>query len=203
VFENTTPVLPPFGDPNYILIHDLADRTINWIRTQHAAAPGKPFFANFAPGNSHAPHQAPKDWIAKFKGQFDQGWDKVREETLARQIKLGVVPANTVLTPRPKEIPAWDSLNDDQKKVYARMMEVYAATVAQSDYEIGRIIDALEQSGQLDNTLVIYLEGDNGASAEGTMQGTTNEVSAQYAPESLEFLVSMMDELGSDRTYNH
>ena len=203
MFENTTPVLPPFGDPNYILIHDLADRTINWIRTQHAAAPGKPFFAYFAPGNSHAPHQAPKDWIANFKGQFDQGWDKVREETLARQIKLGVVPANTVLTPRPKEIPAWDSLNDDQKKVYARMMEVYAATVAQSDYEIGRIIDALEQSGQLDNTLVIYLEGDNGASAEGTLQGTTNEVSAQYAPESLEFLVSMMDELGSDRTYNH
>jgi arylsulfatase A-like enzyme len=119
----------------------------------------------FAPGNSHAPHQAPKDWIAKFKGQFDQGWDKVREETLARQIRLGVVPAGTILTPRPKEIPAWDSLNDDQKKVYARMMEVYAANVAESDYEIGRIIDALQESGQLDNTLVIYLEGDNGASA--------------------------------------
>jgi arylsulfatase A-like enzyme len=203
LFENTTPVLPPFADPNYILIHDLADRAINWIRTQHAAAPNKPFFQYFAPGNSHAPHQAPQVWIAKFQGQFDQGWDKVREETLARQIRLGVVPAGTVLTPRPKEIPAWDSLNDDQKKVYARMMEVYAATVAQSDYEIGRIIDALEKSGQLDNTLVIYLEGDNGASAEGTMQGTTNEVSAQFAPESLEFLVSMMDQLGSDRTYNH
>jgi arylsulfatase A-like enzyme len=203
LFENTTPVLPPFGDPNYILIHDLADRTINWIRTQHAAAPNKPFFAYFAPGNSHAPHQAPKEWIARFKGQFDQGWDKVREETLARQIRLGVVPAGTILTPRPKEIPAWDSLNEDQKKVYARMMEVYAATVGQSDYEIGRIIDALAKSGQLDNTLVIYLEGDNGASAEGTMQGTTNEVSAQFAPESLEFLVSMIDQLGSDRTYNH
>jgi arylsulfatase A-like enzyme len=203
LFENTTPVLPPFGDPNYILIHDLADRTINWIRMQHAAAPNKPFFVYLAPGNSHAPHQAPKDWIAKFKGQFDQGWDKVREETLARQIRLGVVPAGTVLTPRPKEIPAWDSLNDNQKKVYARMMEVYAATVAESDYEIGRIIDALEKAGQLDDTLVIYLEGDNGASAEGTMQGTTNEVSAQFAPESLEFLVSMMDQLGSDRTYNH
>src|SRR5215813_3874787 len=203
LYENTTPVLPPFGDPNYILVHDLADRTINFIRTQHAAAPNKPFFVYFAPGNSHAPHQAHKDWIAKFKGQFDQGWDKVREETLARQIRLGVVPTGTVLTPRPKEIPAWDSLQNDQKKVYARMMEVYAATVAESDYEIGRIIDALEQAGQLNNTLVIYLEGDNGASAEGTMQGTTNEVSAQFAPESLEFLVSMMDQLGSDRTYNH
>jgi arylsulfatase A-like enzyme len=203
LFENTTPVLPPFGDPNYILIHDLADRTINWIRTQHAAAPNKPFFLYFAPGNSHAPHQAPKDWITKFKGQFDQGWDKVREETLARQIRLGVVPPGTVLTPRPKEIPAWDSLSDDQKKVYARMMEVYAAATAESDYEIGRIIDALENAGQLNNTLVIYLEGDNGASAEGTMQGTTNEIAAQFAPESLEFLVSMMDQLGSDRTYNH
>jgi arylsulfatase len=203
LFENNRPVLPPFGDPNYILIQDLADRAIDWIRTQHAAAPTKPFLLYFAPGNSHAPHQASKDWIAKFKGQFDQGWDKVREETLARQIKLGVVPANTALTPRPKDIPAWDSLNTDQKKVYARMMEVYAATVAQSDHEIGRILDALEQSGQLDNTLVIYLEGDNGASAEGTMQGTTNEISAQFAPESLEYLVSMIDQLGGDRTYNH
>jgi arylsulfatase A-like enzyme len=203
LFENTTPVLPPPGDPNYILIRDLADRTINWIRTQHAAAPNKPFFLYFAPGNSHAPHHAPKEWIAKFKGQFDQGWDKVREETLARQIKLGVVPAGTLLTPRPKEIPAWDSLSNDQKKVYARMMEVYAAATAQSDYEIGRVIDALQESGQLDNTLVIYIEGDNGASAEGTMQGTTNEISAQFAPESIEFLVSMIDELGGDRTYNH
>jgi arylsulfatase A-like enzyme len=203
LFENTRPVLPPVGDPNYILIRDLADRAIDWIRTQHAAAPNKPFLLYFAPGNSHAPHQASKDWIAKFRGQFDQGWDKVREETLARQIKLGIVPANTVLTPRPKDIPAWDSLNADQKKVYARMMEVYAATVAQSDHEIGRILEALEQSGQLDNTLVIYLEGDNGASAEGTMQGTTNEISAQFAPESLEYLLSMIDQLGSDRTYNH
>src|SRR6185295_328476 len=115
---------------------------------------------------------------------------------------LGIVPADTVLTPRPKEIPAWGSLNSDQKKVYARMMEVYTAAVAQSDYEIGRILDSLEESGQLDNTLVIYVEGDNGASAEGTLQGTTNEV-GQLAKESLPFLVSMMDQLGSDRTYNH
>ena len=127
----------------------------------------------------------------------------MREETLARQIKLGVVPPGTLLTPRPEQIPAWDSLSDDQKKVYARMMEVYAAATAQSDYEVGRIINALAESGQLDNTLVIYIQGDNGASAEGTMQGTTNEISAQFAPESIEFLVSMMDELGSDRTYNH
>jgi len=204
LFENTKPVLPPFGDPNYILIRDMTDRAINWIRTQHSAAPNNPFLMYFAPGNGHAPHHASKDWIAKFKGKFDQGWDKQREETLANQKRLGVVPANTVLTPRPAQIPAWDSLNADQKKVYARMMEVYAAAVAQSDYEIGRLLDALEQSGQLDNTLVIYIEGDNGASGEGTLQGTTSEM-GQIAPEpeSLPFLLSMMDELGSDRTYNH
>jgi arylsulfatase A-like enzyme len=203
LFENNRPVLPPFHDPNYILIHDLSNRAINWLRTQHASAPDKPFLLYFAPGNSHAPHHATKDWIAKFKGQFDQGWDRVREETLARQKQLGIVPVDTALTQRPKEIPAWGSLTQDQKRVYARMMEVYAATVAQSDFETGRILDALQESGQLDNTLVIYLMGDNGASAEGTLQGTTNEVSGQYAPESIEFLLSMMDQLGSERTYNH
>jgi arylsulfatase A-like enzyme len=204
LFENSKPVLPPANDPNYILIHDMADGAINWIRTQHSVAPDKPFFMYFAPGNGHAPHHASKDWIVKFKGKFDQGWDKQREETLTTQKRLGIVPADTVLTPRPKEIPPWDSLNADQKKVYARMMEVYAAAVAQSDYEIGRVLDSLQESGQLDNTLVIYIEGDNGASAEGTLQGTTNEV-GQTAPEpeSLPFLVSMMDKLGSDQTYNH
>jgi arylsulfatase A-like enzyme len=204
LFENTKPVLPPVGDPSYILISDMTDRAINWIRTQHAEAPDNPFLMYFAPGNGHAPHHATKDWIAKFKGQFDQGWDKQREITLASQKRLGIVPADTVLTPRPSQIPAWDSLNDDQKKVYARMMEVYAAAVAQSDYEIGRVLDSLQESGQLDNTLVIYIEGDNGASGEGTLQGTTNEVGqAAPEPESLPFLISMMDQLGSDRTYNH
>jgi arylsulfatase len=203
LFENTKPVLPPFEDHNYILIHDMADRAIDWIRTQHAIAPDKPFFMYFAPGNGHAPHHATKDWIARFKGKFDQGWDKQREMTLANQKKLGVVPADTVLTPRPKDISAWDSLNADQKEVYARMMEVYAAAVAQSDYEIGRVIDSLEESGQLDNTFVIYIEGDNGASGEGTLEGTTNEMGGNLESESLAFKLSMMDELGSDRTYNH
>lgn len=203
LFENTKPVLPPVGDPNYILIHDMADRAIEWIRMQHAIAPDKPFFMYFAPGNGHAPHHATKEWIAKFNGKFDQGWDKQREMTLANQKKEGIVPADTVLTARPASIPAWDSLNPDQKKVYARMMEVYAAAVAQSDYEIGRVIDSLKESGQLDNTLVIYIEGDNGASGEGTLEGTTNELGGNLEPESLAFKVAMMDQLGSDRTYNH
>ena len=177
LFENTHAVLPPFGDPNYILIHDMGDRAINWIQMQHAIAPDKPFFMYFAPGNGHAPHHASKDWIAKFKGQFDIGWDKQREITLANQKKMGIVPADTVLTPRPTEIPAWDSLSGDQKKLFAHMMEVYAAAVAQSDYEIGRILSNLQESGQLDNTLVIYYRRRQwGCAAEGNAgKGFTNE----------------------------
>jgi arylsulfatase A-like enzyme len=203
LFENTKPLLPPWHDSNYILIRDMADRAITWIQMQHAIAPDKPFFMYFAPGNGHAPHHATKDWIAKFKGKFDEGWDRQREITLANQKKLGVVPADTVLAPWPKDVPAWNTLSADQKKVYAHMMEVYAAAVAQSDHEIGRVLDSLEASGQLDNTLVIYIEGDNGASGEGTLEGTTNEIGGNLQPESLAFKLSMMDELGSDRTYNH
>jgi arylsulfatase len=127
LFENIKPVLPPVNDPNYILIRDMADRAINWIRTQRSVAPDKPFLMYFAPGNGHAPHHATKDWIAKFKGKFDQGWDQQREMTLTTQKRLGIVPTETVLTLRPKDIPAWDSLTADRQKVYARMMEVYAA----------------------------------------------------------------------------
>lgn len=203
LFEQNQPILPPYNNPNYILINDLTNRAISWLQKQHAISPDKPFFMYFAPGNAHAPHHATKEWIAKFKGRFDQGWDKIREETLARQKQLGIVPANTDLTQRPKEIPAWDTLTADQKRVFSRMMEVYAATLAQADYEVGRIIAELKRLGELDNTLVIYIQGDNGASAEGTLQGTTNEVAAQFIEEPFEFILSMIDELGSDKTYNH
>ena len=203
LFENTRAVLPPWHDPNYILIRDMADHAVDWIRMQHAIAPDKPFFMYFAPGNGHAPHHATKDWIAKFKGKFDHGWDRQREITLANQKKLGIVPTDAMLAAKPKDVPDWNTLSADEKKVYARMMEVYAAAVAQSDHEIGRILDSLEQSGQLDNTLVIYIEGDNGASGEGTLQGTTNELGGNLEPESMAFKLSMLDQLGSDRTYNH
>jgi arylsulfatase A-like enzyme len=205
LYENTKPVEPYVGKPDYILDVDLADKAIAWMRMQHALAPDKPWLLYYATGTAHAPHHAPKDWIAKYKGQFDQGWDKVREETLARQIKLGVVPANTKLTNRPDQISAWDALSADQKRLYARMMEVYAGALSHADYNIGRLLDALEQSGQKDNTLIIFLMGDNGASAEGTLQGTTNEVgvNANGVQESIPFLLSMIDELGGPRTYNH
>ncbi len=205
LFENDHPVEPPYDDPTYILDHDLANRAIQRIRMQHSAQPDKPFFVYYATGTAHAPHQAPKEWIAKYKGQFDQGWDRVREHTLARQKVLGVVPPGAELTARPKEIPAWDTLSATQKRVYARMMEVYAGALSYADHEIGRVIDAVVETGQLDNTLVFYVMGDNGASAEGTLQGTTNEVAtaANGATESIEYLASMIDKLGTDATYNH
>jgi arylsulfatase A-like enzyme len=205
LYDGTNPIEPYLGNPTYILDRDLGDKAIAWMRMQHALAPSKPWLLYYATGTAHAPHHAPKDWIAKYKGQFDQGWDRVREETLARQIKLGILPANTQLTKRPEQIAAWDSLSADQKRLYARMMEVYAGALSHADYHIGRLLDAVEQSGQRDNTLVIFMMGDNGASAEGTLQGTTNEVgtAANGVQESIPFLLSMIDELGGPKTYNH
>ena len=205
LFENTKPVEPYLGKPDYIFDRDMADQAIAWMRTQHALAPNKPWLLYYATGTAHAPHHAPKEWIDKYKGRFEQGWDKVREETLARQIKLGIVPPNTKLTKRPEQIPAWDSLSADRKRLYARMMEVYAGALSHADYQIGRLLDAVEQSGQLDNTLVIFIQGDNGASAEGTLQGTTNEVgtAANGVKEDLPYLLSMLDKLGGPLTYNH
>jgi arylsulfatase A-like enzyme len=204
LFENTTPIEPYFGKPDYILDHDLADQAIKRIQLHEALAPNKPWFVYYATGTAHAPHHAPKDWIAKYKRQFDQGWDRVREETLARQIKLGVVPAGTDLTKRPEQIPAWDSLSLDQQRLYAHMMEVYAGALSYADNQIGRLLDEVEQSGQRDNTLIFFIMGDNGASPEGTIQGTTDEVVAQQGvKESLPFLLSQMDVLGSEMTYNH
>ena len=204
LFENTRPIEVEM-EADAPLDKNLADKAIEWVQMQHALAPEKPWLLYYATGTAHAPHHAPKEWIAKYKGQFDQGWDKVREETLARQIKAGVVPEGTQLTKRPEQIPAWDTLSPDQKRLYARMMEVYAGALSYADDQIGRIIDALEDSGQLDNTLVIFIMGDNGASAEGTQQGTTNEVAtaANGVKESQEFLLSMIDELGGPLTYNH
>jgi arylsulfatase len=205
LYQNTTPIEPYLGHPGYILDHDLADKAIAWLQMHQALAPNKPWFLYYATGTAHAPHHAPKDWIAKYKGQFDQGWDKVRAETLARQIKLGIVPANTELTARPEQIAAWDSLSADQRRLYAHMMEVYAGALSYADSQIGRVLDEVQQSGQWDNTLVIFEMGDNGASAEGTLQGTTNEVAtaANSVKESLPFLLSMIDQLGGPLTYNH
>ena len=204
LFEGTKPIEPPHDAKDYFFDKDMADHVINWIQMQHATAPSKPFLAYYAPGTAHAPHHAPKDWIAKFKGKFDQGWDKVREETFERQKAAGIIPANTKLTERPASIPAWDSLNADQKKVFARMMEVYAAALSHADDQMGRILNTIEELGELDNTLVIYIQGDNGASAEGGMQGLLNEMTVFNAiPEDMKEVVRRMDELGGPTTFNH
>ena len=205
LYENIQPIEPYLGKPDYILNTDLADKAISWMRMQQAVAPDKPWLLYYAPGTAHAPHHAPKEWIDKFKGQFDQGWDKVREETLERQKRLDIFRESTELTPRPEQIQAWDSLSADEKRLFARMMEVYAGALHHADYEIGRIMDAIEESGQAENTLVIYIMGDNGASAEGSLQGTTNEVATagNGIEEPLEFVLSTIDELGGPNTYNH
>ena len=204
ITEGTKPIEPPHDAKDYFFDKDLADRTIQWIRMQHATAPNKPFLAYYAPGTAHAPHHAPKEWIAKFKGQFDQGWDKVREETFARQKAAGLVPADAKLTERSAGIPAWDSLNADQKKVYAHMMEVYCAALAHCDHQMSRVLDAIEAQGELDNTLVIYIQGDNGASGEGGMQGLLNEMTFFNAiPEDFKEVMRRMDELGGPNTFNH
>ncbi len=204
IFENTRPVEPPHGDPNYNFDRDMADKCINWLRMHHAVAPHKPFFVYYAPGTAHAPHHAPKEWIAKFKGKFDHGWDKQREMTINKQKELGVIPADTKLTKRSKGIEAWDSLNADEKKVFARMMEVYAAALAHCDYQMGRIIDTIKEMGELDNTLIIYISGDNGASAEGSRQGLLNEMTFfNNIKEPFEQVLARIDELGGPMTFNH
>jgi arylsulfatase A-like enzyme len=204
--QNTKFISPPATpEQGYTLNQDLADQAIAWIRYQHSVAPDKPFFIYYATGACHAPHQAPRPWIDKFKGQFDQGWDKVREETWTRQKQLGVIPPNTQLTARPQEIPAWDSLSPDQKRLFARMQEAFAGYLAQTDHEIGRVVDAIGQLGLLDNTTVIYIVGDNGPSAEGTLQGTLNEVAAagNGIIEPLEVMLKRYEEIGGPSTVGH
>jgi arylsulfatase len=204
IFENIKPIEPPHDAKDYFFDKDMADHCIDRIRLLHAVAPSKPWLAYYAPGTSHAPHHAPKEWIAKFKGKFDQGWDKQREETLARQKELGVVPQDTKLTPRSAGIGAWDDLDADHKKVYAHMMEVYAASLSYCDAQMARVLDAIEETGDLDNTLVIYIQGDNGASAEGGQQGLLNEMSFYNAtPEDFKDVLARMDELGGPTTSNH
>jgi len=164
--------------PDYHFTVDMTDQAINWVSAQRALTPGKPFYMYFATGATHAPHHAPKEWIEKYKGQFSGGWDKLREETFARQKKLGVIPASTQLTPRPREIPAWADMSADQKRLFERQMETFAGFAAHTDHEVGRLVAQLEAIGALDNTVFYYIVGDNGASAEGGPEGTYNEMMA-------------------------
>ena len=191
-------------DPAYHFMTDMTNQAIDWMRYQKALTPDKPFFLYFAPGATHAPHHVPKDWIAKYKGKFDQGWDKLREETLARQIKLGVVPPDTKLAPKPEAIKDWDKLSADEKKLFARQMEIFAGFGEYADTEIGRLVQAVGDMGQLDNTLIFYVVGDNGSSAEGGMNGMFNEYTYfNGVHETVQDILKHYDELGGPKTYAH
>ena len=209
LIEDTARVDGAHRPKGYILDKDLADHAIAWIHSQKAAAPNKPFFVYYAPGSTHAPHQAPAAWIAKFKGKFNEGWDKLREKTLARQKAMGIVPVNTDLAPRPKEIPAWDSLTPDQKRVDERYMEVYAGMLAYQDHEIGRILHEIRRMGLADNTIVVFIEGDNGASGEGGPTGTLDElIGMSQAPKGEReadphWLVHHLGIMGGPKTYEN
>ena len=191
-------------DPNYHFMTDMTNQAIAWVGYQKSLTPDKPFFIYFAPGATHAPHHVPKEWIAKYKGKFDQGWDALREETLARQKRLGVVPADTKLAPKPEAVRDWATLTPDEKKLFARQMEVFAGFGEYADTEIGRLIDAVKATGQLDNTLIFYIVGDNGASAEGGMNGLFNEMTYfNGVSEGVQDILKHFNELGGPTTYGH
>ena len=191
-------------DPNYHFMTDMTNQAIHWMRYQKSLTPEKPFFLYFAPGATHAPHHVPKEWIANYKGKFDGGWDTFREETLARQIKLGVVPQGTTLAPKPEAIKDWDKLSDDEKKLFSRQMEIFAGFGEYADTEIGRLIQAVEQTGQMDNTLIFYIIGDNGTSAEGGMNGLFNEMTYfNGVHETVQDILKHYDELGGPLSYPH
>jgi arylsulfatase A-like enzyme len=205
LYRDNSPIemeVPEGREADYTLNESLA--VIKYVNKQKSVTPDRPFFIYYAPGATHAPHHVPKEWIDRFKGQFDQGWDKYREETYQRQLRLGIIPADTKLTPRPAEIPAWDSLSADQKRIATRLMETFAAYTAQTDFHVGRVLDALEAVGQADNTLVFWEIGDNGSSMEGTLNGVFNEmVSLNGQREDPSYILAHLDEIGGPKSYNH
>ena len=203
VYDNH-PVEPPKSvEEGYHLSEDLADRAIEFVTDLKNAAPDKPFFLYFCTGACHAPHHAPKEWIEKYRGKFDMGWERAREEIFARQMQMGIVPPGTELTPRPDWIAPWESLSDDERRLYARMMEVFAGFMSHTDHQIGRLLDFLERIGELDNTITVVIS-DNGASAEGGPHGSLNEANFfNRVPESVEENLTKIDELGGPNTFNH
>jgi arylsulfatase A-like enzyme len=205
LFQDHTQIFPWLTKPGYNLTTDMADEAIKHMNDLNAAAPDQPFFVYYVPGGSHSPHQPKKEWIEKFKGKFDKGWNAMREEIFANQKRLGVVPASAKLTPWPADLPTWESLSVVKKKLFARQAEVFAGYTAYTDYEIGRVIQAVEDMGKLDNTLIIYICGDNGTSPEGTLSGTFNQYTAYNGvleiPEALQLL--HLEDWGSSATYPH
>ncbi len=203
IYDGVTMMETP-KDPNYHFTVDMTNQAISWVRSQQALTPDKPFLMYYAPGATHAPHHTPQEWIDKNKGKFDAGWDVMRQETFERQKALGVIPQDAKLAPKPEDIKDWDDLSADEKKLFARQMEVYAGFAQQTDYEIGRLKSAIEDLGVMDNTVFIYIAGDNGTSAEGGMNGMYNEMTYfNQVPETVDDMLKHYDEWGSPSTYPH
>ncbi|MGI9666202.1 MAG: sulfatase-like hydrolase/transferase [Acidimicrobiia bacterium] len=205
LFEGTTPTEPrATAEEGYHITEEQVDQAIAWVSAQKAMTPDKPFFMYMSYGATHAPHHAPQEWIDKYSGQFDKGWDAVREESLARQIEGGIVPDGTELTDKPPGVQDWDDLSDDQRKVGARLMEAYAGFAEHTDHHTGRLIDALGDMGVLDDTIVMYIAGDNGASAEGGLDGAFNELKAlNGVKETVDDILDRIDEIGTPNAFNH
>lgn len=207
LYRNTAAVEPPATPAQgYHFTTDITDEAIRWVQTYSSLVPDKPYFLYFATGATHEPHHVPKDWIAKYRGEFDQGWDKLREEIFSRQKALGVIPADAELTPRPAELPAWDSLSADKKKLYARQMEIYAGFLAHTDHEVGRLLQVVAEGPHGDNTLILYIVGDNGGSGEGGIEGRDvppEEIGLLAPPVPVQTRLQHLDELGSELFINN
>jgi arylsulfatase len=204
MFDQTTPVMPYEGRHDYHMSEDITERAIDWMKLQRASNPHRPFFTYLATGAQHCPHHVWPEYIERFKGQFDEGWDVLREQIYKRQLEMGVIPAGTTLTPRPAEVPGWDEYPDKYKPVASRLMEVFAGFMAHTDEQVGKLLDALDEMGETDNTLFIYITGDNGASAEGTINGAWSAPSFQNGmPEDPEWLLAHMEDFGTAKCENH
>jgi arylsulfatase len=205
IYNGVVKVNPPKME-NYHFTTDMTNEAINWIKFQQAMTPDKPFMVYYAPGAVHAPHHAPKEWIEKYNGKFDSGWQKLREETFARQKEMGIIPQNTKLAPMPSDIKDWESLSKNEKKLFALQMETFAGFMEHTDNEVGRMVDAIEEVGVLDNTLFIYVMGDNGSSGEGGLEGTFNEMihlNGIFDEETIESMLAISDEWGGPNSFPH
>jgi arylsulfatase len=203
IYDGVTRVTPPKTE-NYHFTVDMTDQAVKWVKAQQSMTPDRPFFMYFATGAVHAPHHVPREWADKYKGKFDEGWDEVRAETIARQKEMGVIPANTELAPKPEEIKDWDTLSADERRLFSRQAEVFAGFLEQTDHEVGRVVAAIEEIGEMDNTLFIYIAGDNGTSAEGGFVGMYNEMTYfNNVTEKVEDLVPLIDKWGGPETFPH
>jgi arylsulfatase len=203
IYDGVSPVELP-DDPDYHFLTDMTDQALAWIKYQNALTPDRPFFVYFAPGATHAPHHVPQEWIARWRGKFDQGWDMLRDEILARQIERGIVPEGTPLAPKPEAIPDWESLSADEKRLFTRQVEVFAAYIEMTDYEIGRVVEAVGETGELDNTLVFLVYGDNGTSAEGGRNGMFSEMTYfNGVQETVPDMLKVIEKWGGPETYPH